>query len=222
MLINTVSKEQAAYENDPRPKGSAFIIAMPGAGGEMLLDLLVSTALTNVLGTQEPSFYHAITALGENLKGNTYGNPYDIDDFRFYAGREEKQDVRMFYYYLRNILLRGAGQCIAFTDLLRDEEGGEMERFCQVVREISDHSSSPLRLVFLTCDFGDSINTSHPYTNEISHNSMLNEMKNASELGDIWITKKELLADPLRVMIKIKATHYPNADLIPKVMKKYL
>jgi hypothetical protein len=211
------TREHVDYENDPRPKGSSFIIAMPGSGGELLIDLIASTAMTRVIGNQEPSFYHAITVLTESISSNanTYGHPSDVDDFKFYAARELNQDERMMYYFIRNVLFRGAGNCIGYTYLLRDDGLGWVTRFAQALRNINDSGSGPLRVVFLTCELDD-----FNYDASI-HDDILQSMKDASELGDIWITKKELLADPLKVMLKVKAARYPCVDLIKRVMKKY-
>lgn len=217
LIPGGITKEHRDYENDPRPKGSAFIIAMPGAGGEILMDLLANTAMTHVIGNQEPSFYHSITTLAESISvnANTYGHPSDVNSFKFYAGKEEAQDTRMMYYFIRNALFRGAGSCIGYTYLLRDEGEGKLSRFTQVLRDINDNGCGPLRVVFLACDLDD-----FKYDPSV-HSELLNEMKDASELGDIWITRKELLEDPLKVMLKVKATHYPYVDGIKKIMRKY-
>lgn len=226
-----ITKEHAAYENNPKSKGSCMVLSMPGAGGNLLLELMAVAGRTHVTGSQEPSFYYAITTLMESVttgaiapeakvsNGNTYGEVYDVaqlsNGFMHYAGHNQEVDERMTAYYLKNLLLKGSSSLgMALTDRLR--EMNDVERFCSAIRSIEDLLSRPFKVVFLVCDLSEG-----NYLNPIEHNKQLTSYKNAMELGDIWIKKSELLSDPMKIMMKLGCAHYPDEHKVKSIIKKY-
>src|SRR6478752_8556954 len=129
-----MTTDSSKYNCDPKPKGSSMVLALPGAGGNLLLELMAVAGRTEVTGTQEPSFYHAITAISESISSNAndYGRAEDVargeNGLRFYARDRPTYDANLTYYNLKNILLKGCSSCaLGLTDRLRDEGQGWVE-----------------------------------------------------------------------------------------------
>jgi len=218
-----MNKDAITYNNNPKRKTSTVVIEMPGSGGQLLLELMALAGGTKVTGRQENSFYNAITVLVESISsnGNDYGPVESIakgkNGLGFY-GRDTKEfDTNLSVYCIKNLLLKttsGAG--LALVGTLMD--GGEnwVSRFCNAIRFMDEHDFASFRIAFLVCDLCD-----NPYSNPIEHNKQLQVFKDAMELGDMWIKKSDLLANPKQVMLKLKCHSYPNEDKVNQIMKKY-
>jgi len=218
-----MNKDAIAYNNNPKRKTSTVVIEMPGAGGQLLLELMALAGGTKVTGRQENSFYNAITVIVESLSsnGNDYGPVESVakgkNGLSFY-GRDTKDfDINLTLHYLKNILLKttsGAG--LALVGTLMD--GGEnwVSRFCDAIRFMDEHDFASFRIAFLVCDLSEV-----PYANPIEHNKQLQAFKDAMELGDMWIKKSDLLKNPKQAMLKLQCHSYPNEEKIKQIMQKY-
>lgn len=204
--------KSAEYENATK-KGITLLLAQPNSGMELVMKLMTS-AWTKVCGNHQPSFYQGLLSIYEAAQLGLYGDPHglEVDGFKYYISRDQASSKSLTYYHLKNLLIRGSSSIgMAATDVV-GYNNTLTEKFVAMVRDICESTDTALTVGWLM---------SKNFESERILNNQYLQFRKAYELGDALFKLEDLLEDPLKWVLKLKPSTYPDEVRLKQIIKDY-
>lgn len=229
--------ERAQYENDHRPKNMIVVLSQPRCGSTLLMRLMNIACMTHVVGDHDAEFYESLVRVYRSFDTGfpTYKSIIDCEKEGVfcdtYRGMDKAADRRLVTYQIKGILTRTSGSCFVKTGIVGF--GNDItEEFVSMLRDMEeDGGVNPIKIAFLTRNHDDIIKSfqtregpgqkaaiENPNGLRDMLEYQLAQFKSCYELGDIFIKYEDLVANPKDVLLKLRPRHYPNDDLIQKIM----
>lgn len=225
----------ADWENNRKGCSMTVMLSQPRSGSTLMMRMNNQACYTHVSGDHDLEFYQAmITIYNTYSTGGQYGRIEELDLNGIfsdtYRNRSREQDERMIGWHVLNLLMRAPH---GFTKSTILGFGNQMvEPFLEMIRSIADKGNSPVHVVFLTRDHNDivkSLQTKEGPGQEAAIknpevvlellDNQFQQFRSCYEIGDQIIKYEDILEDPLKQLLRLKPQHYPNEEMVKKVMK---
>lgn len=221
---------------DRKPTKRTFIVAQPRSGSTLLARLLQSACLSRCVGDKQPAYYQSLFTLYRDIRDNQgqYCDYHEAeqkdvfaDECRVYDSRE--REMLNFKYSLSQLLFAntfGSGYAKATNLGFANEYLGD---FVAMLREV--YEADDLTIVYLTRPIPECVESMYqkgvierkqfPYVHEC-YEKQLQQMRESSEFGDVWIDYHQLIENPLPFLKKCNPIYTPKVNVTQDVLMKKL
>lgn len=222
-------------ENSPnRAIKRTFLIGMPRSGTTLWARCMENACHSRTVGDKALEYYQGFLMAWRDIKFNDgYYCDYReaerkgifADMTRGYHSREA--ELANFRYLLANALFAntfqaGFAKCtilgftnnllVPFVKMLREVFADDDLTICYMTRNIQDAASSLV-------NHPDSKLTADDMMNAVgSYEYQLEQMREATELGDVWIKYEDFVKDPMPFLRRSRPLYPANTQLVKQVM----
>lgn len=227
--------------SEKKPLKRTFIIAMPRSGSTLLARLLELACLSRCVGDKHSDYFLGCLQVYRNIRDNK-GQYLDTmataereksfaDEYRGYDSRQ--RELRNFSYVLAQLLFANTFRSGYAKSTQLGFTNDHLGDFVAMLREVFHESD--LTIVFLTRGIDDCVNSllARPewksLDNEVDKRNTVaafewqfQQMREASQFGDVWMTYEKLLEDPIKQLRRCNPLYAPNETAVSEIMKQVL
>lgn len=231
-----MTQEEIKYINSGY-RQFTFIISQPLCGANELLTLASIAGGCGIRGVKPVSFYKSIIELNNmDCSESVYGSPKKLFDdgislLHYNHSKPEFQN-NLRNHYLRNLLMPLEGHGKVSAETLLGFNNNLLIPFVETLRNIFQGLNTlDLKIIFLTDNFDSLIDRMHRFSDPLSKidfeilrnliNRQKDQMKEASELGDTWMTIDDIHSIPHDCLMKLKPTIFPKREVIEGLIKRF-
>jgi hypothetical protein len=200
-------------ESERKPLKKTFLIGMPRSGTTLWARLMENACMSRTVGDKHIEYYTGILQLFNNISRNK-GQYIEYqeaertgifaDEARGYDSRE--REMRNFSYVLSQLLFANTFRSGFAKSTMLGFENSHLVEFVSMLREVfSEHD---LTICFMTREVVDAASSLVNHHRSVlkpehfelaceSYVHQLNQMKEATELGDVWIKYEDFVKDPI-------------------------
>lgn len=222
-----------------KPLKKTFILGMPRSGTTLLARLLECACMSKCVGCKHDDYYSSLVRMykdisenkGQYLDGYASAERQGIfaDEMRGYDSRE--RELRNFGYVASQLLFAntfrsgyakatqigfGNDDLVPFVEMLRDVFKDDDLTIVFMYRDIQAAGSSLI-------NHEKSTLTSEHWATVVSlYERQLAQMKEATELGNIWIPYEKFILNPIPYLKSCNPLYSPNEAAVQRILQQVL
>ncbi len=236
-----LSNEAKRYNALKGDTPNTIVFGFPRSGSTLLMRLMDMACSTPTKGDYPLKFYQGYMMMRKSLMGDGFFGPMiELESNNIfpdtYRGRNPESFAKHLYdYYLHHLFIGGTGGSFTKCTIL-GFGNDDLVPFVEMIRESfsGEHHRHGLKVVFLTRNKEDAAlslwnKTGHIYDSteeqyiantigllEFQHE----QMKEASEFGDVWIDYKDIITEPIKTLLKLQPSYYPDEIKVNQILER--
>lgn len=225
-------------ESEKKPLKKTVILGLPRSGTTLLARLLECACMSKCVGDKQDSYYSGLLDIYHNIRDNkgqytSYAEAERLnifaDESRAYDSRE--REMLNFSYVASQLLFANTFRSGYMKSTQIGFGNDLLVPFVEMVRDVfQDHD---LTIVFMKRDIQDAASSLvNHHSNELTGEAMptvvalyerqLEQMKEASELGDVHIKYEDFVKDPIPFLRRSNPLYAPNEAAVKRILEKIL